>query len=487
MVVSRRNDHPELTGGGTGTDRRQGAGADLDDAAGETSDRAGLERHARLLSHGQPEHVRLGDFHLGVDAAQVRDGHQRRARLVLDADDDHLAFAHLQARDDPVDGRRDVGLGQLITCTRFLRSGLAAPLLRRAAGADRPGDRRVRRLQLCARGVERRLRFIELRSRREALRGEHARALEGELSLLQTRLRPFTIRGGTGERVCGPLRIRFERLHPGAGRCRITPCGHGVDAREHLPRLHAIAFLHAELDDPAHGARTDVGVARRDDLARRGHERLELGAPRRGFGRHLHAAAPARHPPPRQESYNHRATDQPPSSSYHPWFVLPHRRPSPRPGCPRAPATAPPGAGASAPSWTSPSGKPSPRSLATGSDRPSRRAAIAVAVATVVIVLTALEGVEAFARTTAARTFGSNTFVLAQIASQGQISRTELSRKLQRNRPILRRDTRALDRLMDGRVLIAPTTQSAADIVVGSRRFENASVNGTGAALAADS
>ena len=55
--------------------------------------------------------------------AEVGDGHQRRARLVLDADDDHLALAHLQARHDAVDGRRDLGLarrrrGRASACAR---------------------------------------------------------------------------------------------------------------------------------------------------------------------------------------------------------------------------------------------------------------------------------------------------------------------------------------------------------------------------------
>ncbi|HVG84762.1 MAG TPA: hypothetical protein VM820_09595, partial [Vicinamibacterales bacterium] len=49
--------------------------------------------------------------------------------------------------------------------------------------------------------------------------------------------------------------------------------------------------------------------------------------------------------------------------------------------------------------------------------------AIAVAVATIVLVVSALEGVQIYARQTTAKTFGSDTFLLAQVASPGRVSR----------------------------------------------------------------
>ena len=47
--------------------------------------------------------------------------------------------------------------------------------------------------------------------------------------------------------------------------------------------------------------------------------------------------------------------------------------------------------------------------------------AIAVAVATIICVSTALEGVRRYAEQTTARTFGSDTFLIAQVASAGRV------------------------------------------------------------------
>lgn len=110
--------------------------------------------------------------------------------------------------------------------------------------------------------------------------------------------------------------------------------------------------------------------------------------------------------------------------------------------------------------------------------------AIAVAVATLTLVETATRGLALFAEKSAARAFGSDTFVIAQVASPGQLPRRELAKKLERNPPIRRADARFLDRYGAGRVLYAPTAQRAAEVSAEARTFEAASVNGTGAALA---
>ncbi len=61
--------------------------------------------------------------------------------------------------------------------------------------------------------------------------------------------------------------------------------------------------------------------------------------------------------------------------------------------------------------------------------------AVAVAVGTVVSVDASLFALREYARRSTARTFGADTFVLAQVASAGQVSRRELARKLERNPP----------------------------------------------------
>ena len=110
--------------------------------------------------------------------------------------------------------------------------------------------------------------------------------------------------------------------------------------------------------------------------------------------------------------------------------------------------------------------------------------AMAVGVATVATVITALDGLGAFARTTTARTFGADTFVLARIASPGSIGRKELEEKLARN-PVLRRsDLRFLERWAGDFVLYAASAQRTGETTAGGRKFENAAITGTSAALA---
>lgn len=109
--------------------------------------------------------------------------------------------------------------------------------------------------------------------------------------------------------------------------------------------------------------------------------------------------------------------------------------------------------------------------------------AVAVAVGTVVSVDASLFALREYARRSTARTFGADTFVLAQVASAGQVSRRELARKLERNPPLRRTELRFLEQNAAGRAIYAATVQTRADLTAGSRRFEHAAVNGTGAAL----
>ena len=110
--------------------------------------------------------------------------------------------------------------------------------------------------------------------------------------------------------------------------------------------------------------------------------------------------------------------------------------------------------------------------------------AIAVAVATIVTVVTALDGVRIYAEATTARTFGSDTFVIAQVASSSRVSRRELREQLARNPAIRRADLRFLERYAGDVVMYAPSAQTRADVSAGARRLEDGTVTGTTAALA---
>jgi putative ABC transport system permease protein len=110
--------------------------------------------------------------------------------------------------------------------------------------------------------------------------------------------------------------------------------------------------------------------------------------------------------------------------------------------------------------------------------------AIAVAVATIVSVVTALDGVRRYAEATTARTFGSDTFVIAQVAGASRVSRRELQEQLARNPPIRRADIRFLDRYAEDVALYAPSAQTRAEVASGALSLEDAMVTGTSASLA---
>ena len=119
-------------------------------------------------------------------------------------------------------------------------------------------------------------------------------------------------------------------------------------------------------------------------------------------------------------------------------------------------------------------------------DRPLRALlaalAMSAAVATTAIVQTGVNGLARSAREASARAFGSDSFVLAKFAA-GSLSRRELAEKIQRNPDITRSDVRFLEHVAGDRVIYAATAQRPADVSAGGRKFENATINGTQAAL----
>ena len=108
--------------------------------------------------------------------------------------------------------------------------------------------------------------------------------------------------------------------------------------------------------------------------------------------------------------------------------------------------------------------------------------AMAAAVATTAIVQTTLDGLAREARQTSARAFGSDSFVITRVAT-GNLSRRELAQKLERNPGITRADVRFLETVAGNQVIYAATSQRPAEVVAGGRRFENATISGTQAAL----
>jgi putative ABC transport system permease protein len=99
-------------------------------------------------------------------------------------------------------------------------------------------------------------------------------------------------------------------------------------------------------------------------------------------------------------------------------------------------------------------------------------------------VISALDGVAEYARRSTARTFGSDTFLIAQVASPGRVSRRELQEQLQRNPPIRRAEMRFLEQYAGGLVEYAPNAQTRADIIAGGSKIEGVAITGTTSQLA---
>ncbi len=103
---------------------------------------------------------------------------------------------------------------------------------------------------------------------------------------------------------------------------------------------------------------------------------------------------------------------------------------------------------------------------------------VIIGVASVVLVGAAIEGLGIYAEESTAKVFGSNTFLIAQVA--GPMSRTEFFERIRRNKPIRPEDVRYLETTTGDRVLYSPFQQRSADISRGQTTYEDALVQGVG-------
>ncbi len=425
-------------------------------------------------------------------ALEIRDRHQDRPGLVLHADDDHLAFLDVEAGDDAVDGRGDLGLGQQVAGAGALGAALGRASLGGGAalGGARHGGGGGPDLGRRAGGIGHGR--VVLRLGQQAAGAQVGRARQRLLALGAPCLGGFEFGGRGASLVGGRPRLGFERAETGGGRGRGTGGLHAVETRQHLAGLDAIAFLHLETDQTAHGTRPDVGIARRHDLARGGHERGErVGA---GDGAHVHVdavgTAAADHHGHRDEGEDDEGQQQT-ARGHHGKCIV-----STRQSIDHVPVTrglsdsrgVQPRSSMSRPSRLRAITDAVGQGLRAAAGHRLRSAlgglAIAAAVATIVIVVAALDGVAAYARTTTSRAFGADTFLIAQVASPGRVSRRELQQQLQRNPAIRRIELTAIERLAGGLVEYAPNAQTRAEVAAGGRTYENGAITGTWSTLA---
>src|ERR1700758_2920739 len=77
---------------------------------------------------------------------------------------------------------------------------------------------------------------------------------------------------------------------------------------------------------------------------------------------------------------------------------------------------------------------------------------VIIGVASVIMVGAAIEGLGVYAEQSTAKAFGSESFMVAQIVSNGRLSRRELFDKLKRNKPMRNDDVRYLEATTGDRI-----------------------------------
>ncbi|MCX6628542.1 MAG: ABC transporter permease [Candidatus Solibacter sp.] len=109
---------------------------------------------------------------------------------------------------------------------------------------------------------------------------------------------------------------------------------------------------------------------------------------------------------------------------------------------------------------------------------------VIIGVASVIMVGAAIEGLGVYAEQSTAKAFGSESFMVAQIAATGRLSRREFFEKVKRNKPIRTADARFVEALVGDRVLYSPYRQHISDVKRDNMTCEDSSVLGAAAAMA---
>jgi putative ABC transport system permease protein len=109
---------------------------------------------------------------------------------------------------------------------------------------------------------------------------------------------------------------------------------------------------------------------------------------------------------------------------------------------------------------------------------------VIIGVASVILVGAAIEGLGTYAEESTAKAFGSESFLVAQIAATGRLSRREFFDKIKRNKPIRNDDARYLRSMNGDRVLYSPYRQHLSDVKRENQICEDSSILGASAEMA---
>jgi putative ABC transport system permease protein len=109
---------------------------------------------------------------------------------------------------------------------------------------------------------------------------------------------------------------------------------------------------------------------------------------------------------------------------------------------------------------------------------------IIIGVASVVVVGAAIEGLGVYAEESTAKAFGTESFLVAQLAAVGRLSRTERAEKLRYNKRIRRDDLEYLRFTTGDDIIYSPYRQTFDEVRRGNLTFEGAAILGVSAELA---
>jgi putative ABC transport system permease protein len=106
---------------------------------------------------------------------------------------------------------------------------------------------------------------------------------------------------------------------------------------------------------------------------------------------------------------------------------------------------------------------------------------IIIGVASVIIVGAAIAGMGVYAEQSTAKAFGSESFLVAQIAATGRLSRREYFDKVKRNKPVRSEEARLLAAINGERVLYSPYRNHASDVKRENQICEDTTIIGVSA------
>jgi putative ABC transport system permease protein len=109
---------------------------------------------------------------------------------------------------------------------------------------------------------------------------------------------------------------------------------------------------------------------------------------------------------------------------------------------------------------------------------------VIIGVASVILVGAAIDGLNVYAKDSTSKAFGAESFIVAQIVGQGRISRTEMFRRLKRNKPIRDADLRFMEAVAGDDVLYSPYRNHSSDVKRQNLSCDDTTVTGASADLA---